>query len=99
MPLMSNFLPCEPLIIGLCAISRICLRAIGFTARPDSPDMVLRLLTSARPPIVTLLMVLMADTPSAPAKKTAIAGSVMWVTFGVIFGMTGMETLRFTYAV
>ena len=43
-----------------------------------------------------LLMVLMADMPSAPAKKAPIAGSEMCAMFGVILGMTGMDTFRFT---
>ena len=49
--------------------------------------------------MVMLLMVLMADMPSAPAKQAEEPMSEIWAMLGVILGMTGMRTLRLTAAV
>jgi hypothetical protein len=89
-------LNCKSLFIGLLAISRIKRRAIGFMARPESPEMVCLPSTEAQLFIVTLLKVLTAEMPSAPAKWAAKAGCEIWVMLGVIFGMTGILTLCFT---
>ena len=82
--------------MGFFAISRIWRKAMGFTARPESPEMVFLSATAPRLFIVTLLMVLMADTASALAKWAAMAGWLICVMLGVILGMTGILTLCFT---
>ena len=49
--------------------------------------------------MVTDLMVLMAEMPSAPAKCAATATGAMEPMLGVILAMTGMWTVRLTKAV
>jgi hypothetical protein len=68
------------------------------TARPEYPDTVFLDETSESGDIVMLLMVFIADMASAPAKNAPVAGTFMLAIFGVIFGMTGIETLLLTYA-
>ena len=93
-PLKSMFL-----IIGFCVISRMWRKAIGLTARPEYPDTVFLDETSEPGDMVILLMVFIAEMASAPAKYAPVAGTLIFVMFGVIFGITGIETFLLTYAV
>ena len=45
---------------------------------------------------ITLRMVLIAATPSQPARSAASAGASMWVMFGVIFAHTGIVATSLT---
>ena len=71
--------------------------ATGNTAGPEKPPTLLaitglRVLRSMRIP----RRVLMSEIPSAPADSTALAISVMSVTFGVSFTYTGFEDTALT---